>query len=521
MGQRRHVRFAPYGVVRDLSSQISNGEVWSEAYGVRFRNLRTEPNESYQYRTPMPRYDPSRLWFRDFDGAFHWFYSSASGIGLNVGTADYDVTPVGWTGVSIGRESWASLNSIPVYNHPERTPLYHGGDPNVAMADLPNWPAGWSCTAMRAYKFYLLAMDVTDPTDHYENQVRWSAAADPGNVPSEWTPSATNDARSLTLGDISGRIIDGMTLGDEFMVYKGSSTYAMRYIGGVWVMRQRTLFRELGILAKDCVAEWEGKHFLVGEGDIVIHDGVTVASIADKQVRRAIFDDMDITTYGSRSFAYHDPNSNQFVFYWPGKDAVKFCNRRAVYTNSDKRWSVETVTPEEVSHAKVGTYARTVGGNTWADPAGVKWSEDYGRWNDGLDQSTGDTVMLGFGNAVQLGEQVNSGGHNGVPIQSNLKLLHQDLGRPDRAKLIDRVSLEGHASMPVDVRVRVGSSDHPAAPVIWGRTQTTQLGIGGALPSVQPLVKGRFVSLDLEVETSSSWHLDAVHVGYREQGRWA
>ena len=155
---------APYGVNRDLSPSTSGPAQWSEARGVIFRRNRTERADAHSFHDPDPVVAPERLHYRERNGTWQWLYAGPTGIGLNVGAAANNITPAGWSTVASGRQTWCSLNSIPVYNHPERTPLYHNGTPTAAMIDLPGWETAHRCAVMRSFSFYLLAMDYTDDT---------------------------------------------------------------------------------------------------------------------------------------------------------------------------------------------------------------------------------------------------------------------------------------------------------------------------------------------------------------------
>lgn len=510
---------APYGVNRDLSPNTSGPVQWAEAKGVIFRRNRTERADTHQFHDPDPVVKPERLHYREFNGTYQWLYSGPDGIGLNVGGSANNISPAGWTPVSSGRQTWCSLNSIPVYNHPERTPLYHGGTPNAAMVDLPGWVTADRCAVMRSFSFYLLAMDYTDENGNYDNMVRWSAAADPGNVPSTWTPAANNDAGALILASRPGAIIDGAALRDEFMVYKHASTYSLRYIGGVWVFRQRKVFTTLGILARGCVSEWQGRHFLVGEGDIVVHDGVNTDPVADKVVRQTIFDDLHPVHYLNACFVLHDVYNKQMQFYWPSANSTGYCDRVASYNYVDRTWTLENIALP-VAHGHLGRYNITGVGNTWAEPAGVTWANDHGIWNEGSGRAGNDQVMLAVPSSVKLQERLRHGqAGNTTAVASSLTLLHQDLDRADRYKMVDRVWLVGNASQAVDWTVQLGVAESPDAAITWGPEQTVQM-TGGAPVAVDGLLKGRYLSARLGCTTAAQWSLDKLVVDHRLKGRF-
>ena len=99
--------------------------------------------------------------------------------------------------------------------------------------NLPNWPATWVAQAVRTYRNYLVALDITIVSDRYPSLVAWSDASpyDAASLP-EWTPTTTNDAGDNNLNDTPGWCVDGLTLGGSFIVYKEDAVWAMTYTGG-------------------------------------------------------------------------------------------------------------------------------------------------------------------------------------------------------------------------------------------------------------------------------------------------
>ena len=81
-------------------------------------------------------------------------------------------------------------------------------------------------------------------------------------------------------GDI---IVDGAALGGSFIIYKERSTWLMKHIGGNLVFSFQKLFNDTGVLSRNCVVEFDNKHFAVTNGDLIVHNGVSKDSIATKQ----------------------------------------------------------------------------------------------------------------------------------------------------------------------------------------------------------------------------------------------
>jgi hypothetical protein len=73
----------------------------------------------------------------------------------------------------------------------------------------------------------------------YPFMVKWSNLAVPGALPSTWNEAdATQDAGEFDLAEGQDPIVDGLGLKDSFIVYKESSTWALDYIGGAFVLKR-------------------------------------------------------------------------------------------------------------------------------------------------------------------------------------------------------------------------------------------------------------------------------------------
>ena len=130
-----------------------------------------------------------------------------------------------------------------------------------------------------------MALNLTEGGTNLPNKVRWGDTAEDFNFPSTWTAAATNDAGAVTIGDEADEIIDGLALKESFIIYKGNSTWIANYIGGNLVFSFKKLFNDTGILTRNCVQEFEGKHFVVTQGDVIVHNGVSKQSVATNAVK--------------------------------------------------------------------------------------------------------------------------------------------------------------------------------------------------------------------------------------------
>mgnify|MGYP003681264861 CR=1 FL=1 len=55
-------------------------------------------------------------------------------------------------------------------------------------------------------------------------------------------------------------IVDGATLGSNFLVYSQDQVWMMEFVGGAFIFNFRKLFDDAGAINQNCIQEIEGKH---------------------------------------------------------------------------------------------------------------------------------------------------------------------------------------------------------------------------------------------------------------------
>lgn len=521
MATRLSQTVRPYGVNRDLPPSLVAPEFWTASEGIDFDEARGKRSKGFIYQTPAPLFSPERILYAQPQSK-RWYYSGKDGIGCNNGGVQHDLTPVGYpASPAIALHTWTLLNDVPVWNHPEFEPYYHDGVMANPMVKLPNWPATWTCQVMRAFKFYLMALNVGEGGTKYDNQVRWSASADVGNVPNDWTPSPTNDAGDMFFAATRGPILDGAPLGENFVVYKSASAYLMQYLGPPYVFGARKLFTTSGTLSKDCVAEWRGQHFVVTEGDMMVHDGANARSVVDNVVRREVFD--DILDGGlSKCFVVHDPAELSMIFCYPSTDAGNWCDRMARWNYRDDRWSLEEAPDREVSHAGFGKYTLTGIGQSWDEQSPTTWDTMPGSWDRQQSSPVDAQPILALGDLKQFCQMLQGVQRNDEDVFSRLEWGSKDLGAlaggpPKERVLVDKLWINAEGAGNPDLAVRVGFQDAEDKPVSWGTAKTFKVGVDRY---VSVLSAGRLVSVEISARTGQHWAVSALTFDFRAAGRY-
>jgi len=140
--------------------------------------------------------------------------------------------------------------------------------------------------SMRAFRSFLVALNINRGGVSYPRVVKWSTEAGIQDVPSSWNETtSTVDAGEFELADTKGDIQDGLQLRDTFMIYKEDATYSMSFVGTPFIFSFRQLSPTIGAIAKNCVAEFDGGHAIFGKGNFYINDGQRLKPILPQKLR--------------------------------------------------------------------------------------------------------------------------------------------------------------------------------------------------------------------------------------------
>jgi hypothetical protein len=210
-----------------------------------------------------------------------------------------------------------------------------------------DWVATDTAAVVRSYLDYAIMMNIEKNGVKYPTMFKWCNPIQYGAALSTitWDPANTNYvAGENVLSEMRSPIRDGLVLGNSFIVYNQSQLFIVDYRGDSAVFGFRRLPFEGGIINTNCVVEVEGKHYVFGENDIYVHDGISKQSVADGRVRRTIYNSLDRTRQSS-CFVVHDSVANLIHFSYPTLQdeaafvKADFCNQAAIYNYKTDTWS--------------------------------------------------------------------------------------------------------------------------------------------------------------------------------------
>jgi len=254
--------------------------------------------------------------------------------------------------------SATTLADVVYVSRDDTVPLKRSpGDTNFTA--LPNWPSNHKAGVLRSYGDFLLALNMTEGSSTFPNRVRFSDPVLANSVPSTWDASdTTNSAGFNDLVQMKTPIVDGATLGTNFLIYSKDQVWMMEFVGGTFIFNFRKVFDDCGVLSQDCIIEIENKHYVFDTDDIYVTDGNSRQSICDGRVRDYIFRGLD-NSKADVCFVMHNSKTEELYFCYNSQDdlarsygisgpGVDHCNRAAVYNYKDDLWSFQDL-PNVVS----------------------------------------------------------------------------------------------------------------------------------------------------------------------------
>lgn len=223
---------------------------------------------------------------------------------------------------------------------------------------------------------FVFAFNTIDGTYGTSPDRWWCSAV---NDVTSWTPSISSQATTGRLLGYEGPIKAAKKFGsDRIVAYKSRSIYFGSYVGGdaVWSWQELPGF---GCAGLDAVANLGTSHFVVGEDNIYLFDGVRPTPIADTV--RQWFIDNSSATYRYRTIVQFDRDKNLvWVFFPNSASSDGRPDRCLVYSLVTKQWgradqSIEAavlfISPTVTFDADSGTFDAATG--TFDEvPAGSK-----------------------------------------------------------------------------------------------------------------------------------------------------
>jgi len=506
----------PKGMIKDTNDTALPNEFFSHTQNARFEDNAAKKvlGQDQVFGTPAvaPYFalnwstGANNYWFYAgsakiyrYDGSSHTNFTRASG-----GDYSTNLTASGnWTG--------SIFNGLAILNNGVDDPQCLATTGAGAFTDLTNWPSSTTCKVIRPFGNYLIALNMTESSTNLPNKVRWGDAAENLTLPSSWTASSTNDAGSATVGDAGEFIVDGFPLKQSFIIYKENTTYIMTFTGGNLVFDIKKLFDDSGVLSRNCVAEFNGKHFVVTNGDLIVHNGVSKESVASTVVKRTLFEEIDSTNYAN-IFVTHNKQKNEIWVSYPTVGST-FCNKALIWNYEASAFSFREL--PDILHIATGIVNPGSSAVLWSGQS-QSWiaystTENWGQRNFNptetsiLMSSTGDTKLYRADNGFDFAgsDFTMILERKGLTLDGNTNTVKQV------RKITPRFSSTGTAE------VFVGSSMTPDGTYTYKTQQTID---PDTQNKVDARATGKYIAIKFQNTTATTFELNGYDIEYEVIG---
>lgn len=499
------------GLVADAVPQDLPPNAWTNAQNVVFRDGCAQRVRGLAQFSNTPSITPYFVAPYQTATARFWVHAGLTAVYADDGSTLTDITGTAPTGAIDDRWSGGSLNGVFVLNNGVDAPMYWGGNIANNLATLTGWPVGHTAACIRPWRNQLVALDITKSGTRYPHMVRLSSEASPGSIPTSW--DETDPAVATYENDLAetpDKIVDGLPMGDLFIVYKERSRYALQYIGGTDVIRPQRLPGEVGMLARGCGAVTPLGHVVLCPGpDVVVHSGQETRSILTGRFRRMLAATMD-STHFARSWVAANPERSEVWIAYP--EAGQTVPTKAIIWN----WEANTLGTRDlpnITYAASGQINYTAG-NSW-DSDSDSWDSDSSAWDaEEYSQASARMVMAQSSPARILLADVGST-NNGTAYTSYVERSGLHFGEPDKVKLLRSITPRIDAPAGTVLTITVGAAnDAEQAPAISASTTYTV----GSTRKADVFASGRFLYMKISSASGAQWRLRSLSADIQLMG---
>ena len=489
------------GVNSDVPAWATGPDVWNQADNFIFRQGLAERAPSTQAVYDPPSVAPYIHLNTQIGGVNYWVYAGATASYAVQTTVHTDITHASTqqSQTKVNKLSLEQLNGVPVFNNALDEPMYWDGNVSNNFVDLPGWTATESCQFIVPHRFHLFACGIDGPSGNFPNQIKWSDAAAPGNVPSTWTAAATNEAGSTTLSDTPGPLVAAKNLRESLGIYKSGSTHICDYIGGEEIFQFRTVFTEAGALTRHAVADINGRHLVVTDGDVIVTDLVNAQSVIRNRRRRFLFNSLDQDNF-ENLFLVYNRNQNECWICFPEAGST-LATRAMIYDVTNDAWGDRQL--DGIAFGAMGIINDTASDETW-DADSQVWDADTEVWNrQNFSLANEELVLADAGNTDFL-----EVGRGSTSLTSVLSKSDLDFGEPERFKFIRRVYVRTTAGASVDISIRIGTRNTTSDTITYSAPVTLDTTRG----YIDVMTTGRYVTVELTCVCSEVYTITGVDI---------
>ena len=323
--------------------------------------------------------------------------------------------------------------------------------------------------------------------------LRWSDQEDPTN----WTPSATNQAGDLKLS-IGSEIINAIQASQEILIWTDAALYALQYVGAPIVWGSQLLADNVSIASQNSATFAAGVTYWMGLDSFYVYDGRV--SVLPCSVKRHVFRDLNSEQI-EQSFAGSNEAFSEIWWFYPSTDSTTV-DKYVVYNYEQNIWYVGSLSRSAWLDAGVRKF-----------PTGATYSNNLVTHEDGLDnnESGTNTAITAF---ITSGEFDIDDGDRFSFIRRILPDITFDGSTADSpTATLELLPLQSSGSGYNDPRSEGGSN---SASVI----QSATVPVEKYTTQVNTRVRGRQLSIKVQSDALGvQWQLGAPRLDIRSDGR--
>lgn len=485
--------------------------IFSDGRNVRFRDDSAEKVKGNE--AVFGSLSVSTIWAKPIgDGVTsYWAYGNEAAVYATDGTTHAQISSASYNcPVNIGYTG-GQFHGFLILNDTNEIPQSWVPGLSNKIQPLANWPASTFCRVIRPFGDFIVAMRVTQSGVYNPRLLRWSDAAAFGALPGSWDyTDPTNQAGITEIGQTEDEIVDCLPLRDTNVVYKQYSTYLMQPIGGLDVFGFRQLLNQAGMLAENCAAAFDATHFVLTDSDLIVHDGNTAQSVADKRIRRWLFNRISTTRY-QRSFVVANNRERQIWVCFP-ESGSDFPNLALVWTRSDNTFHVQEL-GFAIAHGEEGI---VIGADLTFDGLVGTFDAQSGTFDEATFTPFARRLVLWRGTAKQALQAETGETFNGTAMTAYIDRSNMALTRDvNSIKRIRRIFPKVIGTAGDTFRVYVGARTVIDGAVTYSGPFNFTIGTSY---KIDCRVAARWVSLKFETVVTNTWRLAGFDIEFDQDG---
>lgn len=507
------------GIIKDQPDHTLPPEAWSNGSNVRFVDGKVQKFSGEQDVFNTPEVNPHFILPWNTASGQRWLYADAEKIyhiaaGVSTNVTRYTTTQGDDDYSGASRPIWTGniLHGVPIVNHNNVTDYPQQWDFSTSrFKDLSNWPANTYCQAIRSFKNYLIALDITKSGNRYPYLVKWSHPADAGLVPTSWDETdATKLAGEFPLSQTGGFVLDCLPLSGSNIVYKSDAIWSMTPTGGLDVFRFSPIIQTLGMLATRCGTEIFGQHFIVGGDDIYLFNGNSPQTIVNERLRKWFYNNLHSTHYDKTVVIPNYPKQEVWVCFVESGSVSEYLTKALVWNWTTNTWTIKDLPATSfLAYGLIDTNADIF--NT----ASGSFDTDFGPFNI-ANVAPGEKQLLHakvYGTATFLQGDLDytsqNNSYSSYVERTGLGIVGTDrTGQPKvdqtKRKFLRAIYPKIESTVGVTLNVYAGTQDFPGGPVTWSAPQEFN---SNTDVKVNFAVNGKYLAVKFESSDSVFWSM--------------